>query len=32
MIGDWGKFVESFIVAGVVVLIGCAEFQDSLEE
>lgn len=28
MIGDWGKFVESFIVVGVVVLIGCAEFQD----
>lgn len=28
MIGDWGKFVESFIVAGIVVLIRCAEFQD----
>lgn len=28
MIGDCGKFVESFIVAGVVILVGCAEFQD----
>lgn len=28
MIGDCGKFVESFIMAGVVILVGCAEFQD----